>query len=52
MTEVKLLFADKDFYRLPPKKIKAEDNPGTGRTYFLAQGRIVAVAEPSQKDAS
>lgn len=36
----------RDFFSIPPKQIKTESVPETGRVYFLHNDRIVAVAKP------
>lgn len=46
---VKLEFAAKEFFSIPPKRLKVEESPATGRTYFIAGDRIVAVAKPIQQ---
>lgn len=35
----------REFFAIPPKQIKTESVPETGRTYFIHQDRIVAVAK-------
>lgn len=36
----------REFFAIPPKQIKTESVPETGRVYFIHQDRIVAVAKP------
>lgn len=48
MPKVNLLFFDKSFFSIPPKKIKIEDDPGCDRTYFISGGRIIAVASRAE----
>lgn len=45
MPEVKILFFDPAFFTTPPKKIRTEDDPIINRTYFLKDGKIVAVGD-------
>lgn len=45
MIAVKLEFAAPEFFSLPPKALRVEESPVTGRTYFINRGRIVAVAK-------
>lgn len=45
----KLIIIDPEFFTTPPKKLVVEDNTGTGRTYILKAGRIVAVGVPTQE---
>lgn len=33
-----------EFFSIPMKQVEIDDAPGTGRTYFVHKGRIVAVA--------
>lgn len=47
---VKLEFADPEFFTAAPKKLKVENDPNVGRTYFISKDRIVAVAKPEQGD--
>lgn len=42
-SKLKLLFAAPEFFSTKPTKLAVETNEGTGRTYFLKSGRIVAV---------
>lgn len=44
MPQVNLLFAAPEFYRSNPKRLKTESDPVINRTYFILDGRIVAVA--------
>lgn len=46
---VKLEVADPAFFAADPKRLRVEENPGTGRTYFLLKGRIVAVGKPEDR---
>jgi hypothetical protein len=39
-----------NFFAIPLKKVDIETVPETGRTYFIFQGRIVAVARRSGGD--
>lgn len=48
MSEVRLEFAAPEFFKANPKALKVAE-PGTGRTYFLLKGRIVAVAKPEKE---
>jgi hypothetical protein len=50
MTEEKLKIelAVPNFFALPMKKVEIENLPGTGRTYFVYDGKIVAVARRSE----
>lgn len=45
---VKIEVRTPDFFRLPPKKITVEEEPATGRVYFIHADRIVAVGRPTQ----
>lgn len=38
------------FFAIPMKQVEIEAEPGTGRTYFIHRGEIVAVARPSTRD--
>lgn len=49
MSPIKIEIADPEFFSMPPKKLTVEENPGTGRTYFLKAGRIVAVGISTQE---
>lgn len=42
---IALAFFDRALFALPPKRIVAEDNPGTGRAYLIDKktGRVLAV---------
>lgn len=40
----------REFFAIPPKQIKTESVPETGRTYFIHQDRIVAVAKQEGAD--
>ncbi len=42
----RLEFAAPEFFKADPRKLKVDDAPATGRTYFILKGRIVAVAKP------
>lgn len=42
----------RDFFRIPNKQIHAETPEGAGRTYFIHEGRIVAVAKSTSGDES
>jgi hypothetical protein len=44
MPEVRLLFAAPEFYSANQKRLKTESDPVVNRTYFILDGRIVAVA--------
>lgn len=44
-TPVKLLIFAKDFFFVPMKKVKIETCPVADRTYFIVDGRIMAVGE-------
>ncbi len=46
MTEprLKIEISSPDFFAIPLKKVEIEAAPETGRTYFIFQDRIVAVA--------
>lgn len=46
---VKIEVAAPEFFSTNPKRLAVEDNAGTGRTYFLKAGRIVAVGIPTQE---
>ncbi len=50
---VKLGYAAPEFFALPPKRIIAEDNDGTGRVYFLDRKtkKIVAVGNVPEGSA-
>jgi hypothetical protein len=39
------------FFVAPPNKLKVEESPFTGRTYFVFEKRIVAVAKPEGDSA-
>lgn len=41
---MKILVTVPEFFRIPLKKVEIEARPWTGRTYFIHQGKIVAVA--------
>lgn len=41
---VTMLIAPKTFFAIPLKKVDIESDRNTNRTYFIHQGRIVAVA--------
>lgn len=41
-------FKTPDFFRLRMKDVETEINAMTGRTYFIHQGRIVAVLKPRE----
>lgn len=47
MTEprLKIEMAVPNFFSIPLKKVEIEAVPETGRTYFIFQGRIVAVGK-------
>jgi hypothetical protein len=45
---VRLEVASPDFFATPLKKLTVEQNAGTGRTYVLKGGRIVAVAKSAE----
>lgn len=49
MSPIKIEIAAPEFFSTPPKKLVVEDNAGTGRTYILKAGRIVAVGIPTQE---
>lgn len=42
---IKLVITTPEFFAAAPKKMTVEENAGAGRTYFLKDGRIVAVGE-------
>lgn len=44
---MKLIITTPDFFQANPKKLAIDEQPNTGRIYFLKGGRIVAVAEPT-----
>jgi hypothetical protein len=46
---VRIELADPEFFSANPKKLRVEDNPGTGRIYFILKGRIVAVGKPAAR---
>lgn len=48
MRPVRIEVQSPEFFTTPLKKIEVEENAGTGRTYFLKAGRIVAVAVPQE----
>jgi len=41
---LKIEVAVPNFFAIPLKKVEIESSPATGRTYFIYQGCIVAVA--------
>ncbi len=43
-TELKMELLLREFFSIPPRQIKTEEVPETGRTYFVHKDRIVAVA--------
>lgn len=48
--KLKIELSVPNFFSIPMKKVEIEAAPGTGRTYFIYRGEIVAVArraEPS-----
>jgi len=42
--KLKIELAAPNFFAIPLSKVEIENEPGTGRTYFLFKGAIVAVA--------
>lgn len=38
------------FFAIPLKQVEIEQEPGTGRAYFIHRGAIVAVARPIPRD--
>lgn len=43
---VRIEVASPEFFSTKPEKLAVEENAGTGRTYFLKAGKIVAVGVP------
>jgi hypothetical protein len=48
VTPIRMLITTPVFFATPLKKLRVEENAGTGRTYFLKGAAIVAVAVPSE----
>lgn len=46
--KLKIEAAVPEFFSIPMKKVEIETVPATGRTYFIHQGRIVAVAHRTE----
>ncbi len=46
--KLKIELAVPNFFSIPMKKVEIEAAPGTGRTYFIYRGEIVAVARRSE----
>jgi hypothetical protein len=49
--KLKIEFSDPQFFSIPLKKVEIETVPATGRTYFIHQGKIVAVARRQETPA-
>lgn len=49
-TKLKIEIAVPNFFAIPTKKMEIESAPGTGRTYFIYQNEIVAVARPIETE--
>jgi len=49
---LKIEIAATDFFRIPMKKVEIETVPATGRTYFIYNKQIVAVARRSEQAAA
>lgn len=47
--KLKIEAAVPNFFSIPLKKVEIESIPATGRTYFIHQGRIVAVATRGER---
>ena len=45
---LKMEVATPGFFSVPLRKVEIETNAGTGRTYFLLKGEIIAVAKRAQ----
>lgn len=53
MTErLKIEVAVPNFFALPMKRVATEEPQWTGRTYFLLDGKIVAVARRGEVDGN
>jgi hypothetical protein len=50
--KLKIEVAIPNFFFLPTRKMETESVPETGRVYFIADGRIVAVAKRGEQDAT
>jgi hypothetical protein len=46
---LKIEFAAPGFFSIPLKKVEIETNRGTGRTYFIYRGEVVAVAKRTEE---
>lgn len=42
----------REFFTIPARKIETEEQPHTGRTYFVHDDRIVAVAKTEPEEPS
>lgn len=45
-----LEFWDDDFFKIPPKRLKVEQEKNVGRVHIMDRGRIVAVATLEKPD--
>lgn len=47
--KLRIVVAVPNFFSMPLKRMAVESRPETGRTYFLLDGRIVAVARRGEE---